>query len=47
MGAIRNGKVSNHEIDLAQYSRRARTEELAQLFDELIELNGAASPADT
>jgi glycosyltransferase involved in cell wall biosynthesis len=44
--AIRNGKVTGHGIDLAQYSRRARTKELAQLFDELTDSHDASAAVD-
>jgi hypothetical protein len=44
--AIRNGKEHNHGIDLAQYSRRTRTAELAQVFDALVDGHDAGTPAD-
>jgi glycosyltransferase involved in cell wall biosynthesis len=45
--AIRNGRASSQGIDLSQYSRRARTREVAQLFDELIDRHDAGASADT
>jgi glycosyltransferase involved in cell wall biosynthesis len=36
LDGIRNGKTRRPGIGLAQYSRSARTAELAQLFDELV-----------
>jgi glycosyltransferase involved in cell wall biosynthesis len=43
---IRNGKGRCPGIDVAQYSRRARTAELAQLLDKLIDRDGACTSVD-
>jgi glycosyltransferase involved in cell wall biosynthesis len=44
---IQSGKGPSRGIDLSEYSRRALTKELAQLFDRLIDRHNAGASADT
>jgi hypothetical protein len=40
----RQGKLHKHDMDITEYSRRGLTRQLAQLFDEILDSPGAASP---